>query len=271
MEKIKVFLADPQVLFREGIHFILSGEEDFEVIGETTSNEEALSLIETNPPNVAVLSIHDTKLAGADISSRIRRNMPSVFVILIMDKKEPDNVFASLKGGASACLTKDTDPEQLLNIIRIVAQGSLPIIEEMFNPAIASLVLTEFDDLDALNEQFDNLLASLTPREKQIFTLISAGSKIEQISVKIDADEDSIRHSMRIVLTKLIANEQTRNIIEAAQRSMPSLIRGGRANAKTADYVTKAEFVEFKDSLMDRLKTFIGELAPTPPPAKVRK
>jgi two-component system response regulator DevR len=269
MEKIRVFLADPQVLFREGIHFILSGEEDFEVIGETTSNEEALSLIETNPPNVAILSIHDAKLAGGDISSRIRRNMPSVFVILIMDKKEPDNVFSSLKGGASACLTKDTDPEHLLNIIRIVAQGSLPIIEEMFIPAVASLVLAEFEDLDALNEQFDNLLANLTPREKQIFTLISAGSKIEQISVKIDADEDAIRHSMRIVLTKLIANEQTRNIIEAAQRSMPSLIRGGRLNGKTADYVTKAEFNEFKDSLMDRLKTFIGELVP--PPVKVKK
>ena len=272
MEKIKVFLADPQVLFREGIHFILSGEEDFEVIGETTGNEEALSLIETNPPNVAVLSIHDARLAGADVCSRIRRNMPSVYVILIMDKKEPDKVFGSLKGGASATLTKDTDPEHLLNIIRIVSQGSLPIIEEMFNPAIASMVLTEFEDLDALNEQFDNLLANLTPREKQIFTLIAAGTKIEQISVKIDSDEDSIRHSMRIVLTKLIANEQTRNIIEAAQRSMPSLIRSGRLAAKTNDYVSKTEFNEFKDSLMDRLKTFIGELAPVQPvQTKVKK
>ncbi|MHB8105003.1 MAG: response regulator, partial [Dehalococcoidales bacterium] len=185
-EKIKIFLSDPQVLFREGIHFILSGEEDFEVIGETTGNEEALSLIETNPPNVAILSMQDTKADGTSITSRIRRNMPSVFVILIMDKKEPDKVFNSLKSGASACLTKDTDPEQLLNVIRIVAQGSLPIIDELFNPAVASLVLTEFEDLAVLNEQFDNLLANLTPREKQILTLISTGSKIEQITVKTD-------------------------------------------------------------------------------------
>jgi len=54
MEKIKVFLSDPQVLFREGIHFILSGEEDFEVTGETTSNEEAFAFLEANPPNVAI-------------------------------------------------------------------------------------------------------------------------------------------------------------------------------------------------------------------------
>ncbi len=271
MEKIKVFLADPQVLFREGIHFILSGEEDFEVIGETTGNEEALSLIETNPPNVAILSIHDAKINGTDITSRIRRNLPSVFVILIMDKKDPDKLFGAMKSGSSACLTKDTDPEQLLNTIRIVAQGSLPIIDEMFIPDVASLILTEFEDLVALNEQFDNLLATLTPREKQILTIIAAGSKIEQIAVKTDMDEDAIRHSMRTVLTKLIANEQTRNIIEAAQRSIPSLIRSGKFNGKSHDYITRVEFNDFRDQLMERLKSFIGELVPEPKETKVKK
>ncbi len=48
MEKVSVFLADWQVLFREGIHFTLSGEDDIEVIGEATDNEEALNFIETN-------------------------------------------------------------------------------------------------------------------------------------------------------------------------------------------------------------------------------
>ena len=59
MEKVKVILSDPQVLFREGIHFILSGEDEFEVTGETTSNEEALDLIESNPPDIAFISMQD--------------------------------------------------------------------------------------------------------------------------------------------------------------------------------------------------------------------
>jgi len=61
MEKIKIFLSDPQILFREGMHFTLSGEEDFEVTGEATGNEEALTFIETNPPNIAILSTTDRK------------------------------------------------------------------------------------------------------------------------------------------------------------------------------------------------------------------
>ena len=260
MEKIKVFLSDPQVFFREGIHFILSGEDDFEVTGETTDNEEAFSLIEANPPNVAILSMHDPKADGAEITRLIRRNIPSVAVILIMDKKEPEKVFAAIKSGASACMTKDSEPENLLDILRVIAQGSLPIMEEVLTPAIASLVLAEFEELTAINEQFDNLLANLTPKETQILNAIAASGKIEQIIAKLDMNEGAIRRSVRLILNKLVANEQARNIIDVAQRRLPSIIRSGRGNAKAGEYVTKAEFNEFKDHLMERLKTFIGEL-----------
>ena len=62
MEKTSVFLADWQVLFREGIHFTLSGEEDIEVIGEVNNNEEALKSIEENPPRIAILNIGQKKV-----------------------------------------------------------------------------------------------------------------------------------------------------------------------------------------------------------------
>ena len=261
MEKIKVFLSDPQVLFREGIHFILSGEDDFEVTGETTNNEEAYSLIESNPPNIAILSMQDTKADGVDITRRIRRNITSVAVILITDKKDPEKVFEAIKSGASGCLTKDTEPEHLLDIIRVVAQGSLPIIEELFTPAIASLTLNEFEDMASINKQFDNLLANLTAKETQVLNAISTNGEIDQLTDKLDMTEDNIRRSLRLILNNLVSNEQARNIIDVAQNSLPSIIRSGRGEGKAGDYITRTEFNEFKDSLMERLKSFIGELA----------
>ena len=261
MDKIKVFLSDPQVLFREGIHFILSGEDDFEVTGETTGNEEAFALIESNSPNIAILSMNDAKAAGPDITRRIRRNLPSVFVILTMDKKEPDKLFAAIKSGASACITKDTEPEHLLDIVRVVAQGSIPLMEEIFNPAIAAMVVTEFEDLAVLNEQFDNLLANLTPKEQMVLTAIAAGSTMEQLTVKLEMSEDVIRRNVRLIFNKMISNEQARNVIEAAQRNMPSIIRPGKHNGKSVEYVTRTEFNEFKEQLMARFKSFIGQLS----------
>jgi two-component system, NarL family, response regulator DevR len=262
MEKIKVFLSDQQVLFREGIHFILSGEDDFEVTGETTGNEEAFTLIEANPPNIAILSAYDVKTNGFDITRRIRRNLPSVFIVLIMDKKETDNIFQAIKSGASACLTKDIEPEHLLDIIRVVAQGSLPIMEELFTPGVASLILTEFADIPAINEQFDNLLAGISPKETQILNSIAASNNIEQIGAKLDMSEETIRRNIRLILNKLVSNDLSRTVIEAAQRNLPSIIHGyGKRNGNSTEYVTKAEFNEFKDHLMERFKSFIGELA----------
>jgi len=261
MEKVKVFLSDPQVLFREGIHFILSGEDDFEVTGETTSNEEGFSLIEANPPNIAILSMQDPKANGPEITRRIKRNLPLVSVILTIDKKEPERIFAAVKSGASACLTKDTEPEQLLDTIRVVAQGNYPIMEELLTPLLASMVLTEFEDLAALNEQFDNLLANLAPKETQILTSIAADNTIAQITAKLEINEEAVRRTLRIILNKLVSNDQARTVIEAAQRSLPSIIRGSmKKDGKLVEYVTKAEFNDFKEHLMERLKSFIGEL-----------
>jgi DNA-binding NarL/FixJ family response regulator len=258
MDKIKVFLSDPQILFREGIHFILSGEDDFEVTGETTSNEEAFALIEVNSPNIAILSLNDPKASGLDITRRIRRNMASVFVILTADKKEPEKCFAAIKSGASACITKDVDPDFLLDVIRLVSQGNLPIIEELTLPGVSPLVMSEFKDVVNINKQVDNLLADLSPRETQILSAIAAGSTIEQVSAKFDTNVDNIRRSLKMVQNKLISNDQAQSIFEAAQRSMPALLRG-KSKDGNLDFITRAEFNEFKESLMSRFKSLITE------------
>jgi len=261
MEKVKVFLSDPQVLFREGIHFILSGEDDFEVIGETTSNKEAFALIEANPPNIAILNMLNGKFDGPEITRRIKRGFPSIAVVLIMDKTDEEQLFSAMKSGASACLTKDTDPEYLLDTIRVVAQGSQPIIEALLIPGLASRVLIEFEDLATLSEQLDNLLASLTPKESEILSSIADGNNIEQVAAKLGINEEAIRRNLRLILNKLVANDQAQILIEAAQRSLPSLIRStAKRSRPSSEYVTKEEFNAFKDSLMERLKSLIGEL-----------
>jgi DNA-binding NarL/FixJ family response regulator len=262
MEKVKVFLSDPQILFREGIHFILSGEEDFEVTGETTSNEEAFTLIEANPPNIAVLSMQDKKTTGPDTARRIKRSQPSVSIILTMEKKEDETLFEAMKSGASTCLTKDSEPEQLLDTIRVVSQGSIPIVEELMAPGLAAMALAEFENLSALNEHMNNLLARLTQKETQVLSSLAAGSSLEQVAAKLGINEDTIRRHLKLVLNKLVANDQAQTVIEAAQRSLPSLIRSPlKKDGKLVEYVTRAEFNEFKDHLMERLKSFLGELA----------
>ena len=103
MDRISVFLSDWQVLFREGIHFTLSGEDDIEVIGEATSNEDALKAIEANPPHIAILNANHEKMEGIQAAGYLRRHFPSVATVIIMDSDNEEQLFLAMQSGASAC------------------------------------------------------------------------------------------------------------------------------------------------------------------------
>jgi len=261
MEKVSVVLSDWQVLFREGIHFTLSGEEDIEVIGEVTDGEEALNFIEANPPRVAILNADRGELSGIDVTSRIKQNLPSVSVILIMDSDSEEQLFSAMKCGASACLTKEIDPLDLVNIVRKVAQGAYPISEALLRPGIASRVVDEFETSSLISKEVNNLLARLSPRESEILRHIADGSSIEPVSQALGINEEAIRHHLDLILTKLVANDHSREVIEAAQKGLSSIVSRARlADKPEADYITKDEFTEFKESLMERFKSLSGEL-----------
>jgi len=260
MDKISVFLADWQVLFREGIHFTLSGEEDIEVIGEATDSEDALKAIEANPPDVAVLNTDRDKLDGVRITGYLRQNYPSVSVLLIMDSDSEEHLFLAMKRGASACLTKETEPADLVDCIRAVAKGGHPISDALLRPEIASRVLDEFEEFTVISEQVDNLLARLTPGEVEILHQVANRTPIEQICQALGISEESISRSFGFVMTKLVANDHIRQVIAAAQTSLlPLSIRGSLAGQSSTEYVTRDEFTAFKNSLRDRLKVVTDE------------
>jgi len=261
MEKVSVFLADWQVLFREGIHFTLSGEEDIDVIGEATNNEEALNFIERNPPRVAVLNANHSQFTGVNVTRRIKQNLPSVLVILIMDSDDEEQLFLAMKCGASACLTKDADPDELVSLVRKVAQGAYPISEALLKPGIASRVIDEFEDFSLISKEVDNLLARLSPREGEILRHIADGNSIEQVAKALGINEEAIRQDCRLIQTKLVANEHNREVIEVAQSHLPSIISRAKLGKPAEEYITKDEFTAFKESLRERFKSFIGELS----------
>jgi len=260
MEKVSVFLSDWQVLFREGIHFTLSGEEDMDVIGEAASNEEAMKYIESNPPKIAILNANHSEFSGVTLTRRIQQNLPAVLVILIMDSFDEEQLFSAMKSGASACVTKDIDPDELVKLIRNIAQGAKPISEALLRPGIAPRVIDEFENFSLISKEVDNLLARLSPRESEILHSIAEGNSIEQLSSTLGISEEAIRHHLSLILTKLVSNEHNREVIEAAQKGLPSPISRARRGKRAEEYITKDEFDAFKENLKERFKSLTGEL-----------
>ena len=133
-------------------------------------------------------------------------------------------------------------------------------MEELYTPALATMIITEFQNISTLNAHFDNLLANLTPKEIQLFTSIAAGSNIEQIAAKMDMNEDAIRRNIRLTSNKLVSNEQARTVIDTAQRNLPSMLSVTSLTSKPmTEYLTRQEFNEFKEVLTRRLNMLIAE------------
>lgn len=261
MEKTKILLSDARVLFREGIHFVLSGEEDFEVSAESTSNEGAYARIEADPPNMALLDMTDSNLDGLAATRRIRRQFPSISVILVIDGENEEQLFSAMRSGASACITRDIDPDQLLHTLRMVAEGEQPINEALLRPGIAAKVLEEFEESALMTEQVSTMLAHLSPTQAEILKCLAAGDGIEQASTKLGTSPEAITRQLKLVVTKLVANDSAREVIETVQRSLPSTIYGTVAGGEPAkEYVTKEQFDKFRQSLIDRFESFIREL-----------
>jgi DNA-binding NarL/FixJ family response regulator len=261
MEKVSVFLADWQVLFREGIHFTLSGEEDMEVIGEETENEPALAFIETNMPQVAILNANHDKLSGIEATRHIKQNLPEVSVVLIMDSDNEEQLFAATKSGASACLSKDVDPEVVVNTIRKVVQGNQPISEALLRPEIASRVLAEFEALASIGEPVRKLLAHLTPREAEILHRIGDGNSKKQVAETLGISEGVFSNRLEALLHKMVTNDQKLLMIEATQGGLPAISRVSLNGKRATEYITKEEFDAFKESLKERFQSLIGEIS----------
>jgi two-component system NarL family response regulator len=259
MEKIKVILSHPQVIFREGIHFVLSGEEDFEVAGEATGNREALELIEAKQADVAILSQKDDKVSAAETTRRIKRTYPSVAVVLITDKNADEPLFPAIISGISAYLSPDIEPEGMVEAIKEAAQGHFPVVEALLKPEVAARTLADFKDLATLNEGMGVAMAQLSQKETEILNCIVSGSDIGQAAAKLTLTQEGVRIHLRDILKKLVANDHVRSVIAGSQRTLPSLIPGGlKGRARSAEYLTRAEFNEFKDSLMAGFKSLVG-------------
>lgn len=256
MEKIRVFLSDWQVLFREGIHFTLSGEEDLVVTGETTSNVEALDLIIKNPPEIAIFNINHSDFTGIKLARRIRQDLPLVSVILVMDTDNEDQLHSALKSGAAACVAKDIDPEELVSLIRQVAGGSEPISKSILRPGIALRILDDFESFTLMNKEVENLLANLSSRENDILHRIVNGEKLDKIVSTMGITAETIYTCLGVIRKKLEGNELSRDIVEAAQKGLSAVINRTRRRKGSQEFITKEEFDAFRDSLKEHFKAF---------------
>jgi DNA-binding NarL/FixJ family response regulator len=205
-DKIQVVIADDHTLFREGLAGIISGTEDFEVVGQAGTMQEAVQLARNLLPDVILLDI-DMPGGGLDAARMVAEDCPVTRIVILTSSEEDDHLIRALKIGARAYILKGVAARELLRILRAVWAG-----ESYVPPMLAASLLLEMREAQSQYKQPSSPLDELTPRERQILEGLAAGLSNKEIGEQLFLSEKTVKHYMTNILQKL----QVRNRVEAA-------------------------------------------------------
>jgi NarL family two-component system response regulator LiaR len=213
-EVIRVLVVDDHPVVRRGIRSLLAEEEGLEVVGEAANGKEALEQVEKLHPDVILMDLVMPEMSGVEAIQRITADHPEARILVMTSFAADDKVFPSIKAGALGYLLKDSDPEDLLRMIRQVYRGELSI-----HPAIARKVIQE------LNRPAQEPLtpSPLTEREVEILQLLAQGVENKEIARRLVLREATVRTHVSNILSKLHLANRVQATLYALRKGIASL------------------------------------------------
>ncbi|XOV78144.1 MAG: UvrY/SirA/GacA family response regulator transcription factor [Aestuariibacter sp.] len=179
---IKLLLVDDHDLVRTGIRRILDDVEDFKVIGEAQSGEQAVKLCRKDAPDIVLMDMSMPGIGGLEATKQILRISEDIRVVALSVHKENPFPAKVMQMGAFGYLTKDADPEEMIRAIQKVAVGQKYIAPEIAQQiALGQLDLNENDPFQSLSE-----------RELQIMIMLTKGIKVPDIAVQLSISAKTV-------------------------------------------------------------------------------
>ncbi|MBY2983588.1 response regulator [Rhizobium leguminosarum] len=201
MTAITIAIVDDHPLFREGVSRSLSEIEDFVVVAEGASADDAATLAASHRPDVLLLDV-SMPGGGIDAISEIVVRSPQTKVLMLTASEDVDPLMAALRRGAAGYVVKGIGSRGLAEAIRTVVGGSRYISPSMRAKAEKTLL---------------DRPASLTPRETEVMELVAEGLSNKHIARRLSLQEKTIKHHMTEILSKLGANNRTEAAIRWRQ------------------------------------------------------
>jgi two-component system, NarL family, response regulator LiaR len=220
LDKIKILIADDHAVVREGTRQILEQEADFEVVAEASDGEEAVRLASSCQPNVAIIDIAMPKMDGIEATRQIKKNCPSVTVLILSAYDDDQFVFSLLEAGAAGYLLKSVRGRELIEAVRQVYAG-----ESVLHPAIARKVLNRF--VPAAGETKERKPSeTISQREMEVLKLASRGMSNQDIANELCLSLRTVQAHLGHIFNKLQVGSRTEAVVRALKEGWITLDNG---------------------------------------------
>lgn len=209
---IRVLIADDQPLQRAGQALILESADDIHVVAEAGNGEQAISLARAHRPDVVLMDVRMPGIGGIEATGIITRDLPGTRVIVLTTFDLDEYAFGSLRSGASAFLLKSTQPEGLVDAVRIVYSGTA-VVDPRLTRQLIDHYLQRIDE--PATGKREQALAVLTPRERDVFDAIARGLTNSEISSGLHLAPSTVKSYINTIFAKLGVRDRVHAVLLA--------------------------------------------------------
>jgi RNA polymerase sigma factor (sigma-70 family) len=212
---VRVLLVDDDDLMRAGLRSVLSSDETIEVVGEASDGRAALARARTLTADVVLMDVRMPGLDGIAATRELLAVQPEARVVILTTFEQDDYIFGALDAGASGFLLKRTRPEELIAAVHTVAAG-----EALLSPSVTRTVIERAAQQPTPDTSARDRLEELTPREREVLTLIAHGLSNGEIAATLVVEESTVKTHVKRILRKLRLRDRVHAVIFAYESGL---------------------------------------------------
>lgn len=213
---IRVLICDDQVVVCEGLRAILSTAPGIEVVGVANDGEEAVKLVESLHPDLALMDLKMPIMNGIEATREIRNRFPDVRVLVLTTYDFDEWVFDAIRSGASGYLLKDTPRDTLVAAIQGTVAG-----KTFVDPAVAGKIFHQVAQTTASPDP--DIAQLLSERELAVLRLLAHGLNNTEISQKLYLSEGTVRNYVSSIFAKLGVADRTQAAVLAIRSGLSQI------------------------------------------------
>jgi DNA-binding NarL/FixJ family response regulator len=188
---------------------ILEARDDLDVVGEAATGSEAVELAARLDPDVILMDVRMPGLDGVEATRRLTASESRARVLILTTFDLDEYVYEAIRAGASGFLLKDVQPAQLVEAVRVVADG-----EGLLAPTVTRRLLERFAS-ELPGEKPPVSLEALTPWELEILRLVASGLSNAEIAERLVVTEATVKTHVSAVLRKLGLRDRVQAVVLA--------------------------------------------------------
>jgi DNA-binding NarL/FixJ family response regulator len=205
---IRLVIADDHPIVRAGLNALFSLEDDFEVVAEVATPDQAVTAAEQESPDVVLMDLQfgtGEASTGADATRRIRALDAAPYVLVLTNYDSDADILGAVEAGASGYLLKDAPPHELIAAVRAAAAG-----ESALAPVIATRLLNRMRAPQV----------SLSAREMEVLDLVARGKSNTEVAADLFVSETTVKSHLAHIFSKLNVTSRTAAVSAARQRGI---------------------------------------------------